>query len=81
MVLFLTGKLDQEAEMIHGRITFIIALIYIILGLAEWPSECSRGSAPPGVYELRQIVPAENPSAERYDSWVNQLQRKKERGR
>ena len=66
--------------MIHGRITFVIGIIYIIIGLLYWPSQCTRGMTAPGVYEQKQIkMTGEGP--QNYDSWVNQEKRKRERGK
>jgi hypothetical protein len=55
--------------------TFIIGLLMIWGGLTGWTSTQKT----PVFYEQKRIVLTEHPMS--YDSWVNQLQRKKERGR
>ena len=63
----------------HGVLTFITGIVFIILGLAEWPSSCQRGPTPPGVYETRRLQAKDVTHS--YDHWTNQLQRQKDRGR
>jgi hypothetical protein len=72
-------RVVKYKSVIGGLVMSAFAVAAIVGGLTGWASETSRGLTEPGYYEQHHISLTDK--AVGYDHWINQVQRKKERGR